>query len=81
MVERMASWVLSKLAEGAIKAGAKLAPQRELDVFPHRLASKGRNWWHLDAWMGAPGWLCIAFGGWTVDVCWKVRGKAAAISA
>jgi hypothetical protein len=71
MRERVIWWGLSKLAEGGIKAAAKLAPQREVDIFPHRLYAKGRKWWHLDAYIGAPGWLCIEFGGWTLDVCWK----------
>jgi hypothetical protein len=81
MSERVIWWGLSMLADGGIKAAAKLAPQREVDIFPHRLYAKGRKWWHLDAYRGAPGWLCIEFGGWTVDVCWKVpkvEGGAAA---
>jgi hypothetical protein len=83
MLERVTSWALSNLAEGAIKAGAKLAPHREVDVFPHRNVAQCRNWWHLDADVlptTGTAWrvLCIAFGGWTVDVCWRAQAEAAA---
>lgn len=78
MTERFIWWALSMVAEGGIRAAANVAPQREVDIFPHRNLAKGRNWWHLDAYKGAPGWFVLAFGGWTVDVCWKVREEATA---
>jgi hypothetical protein len=68
---------LALLAEGAIKAAARVAPQRELDVFPHRLWGRGRPWWHL-AFDRSPGSVSIDIGGWTVDVSWKRREVASA---
>jgi hypothetical protein len=64
MLEGVTSWALSNLAEGAIKAGTKVAPARELDVFPHRLWAKRRKWWHLDAYLGRPaGCASLSAGG------------------
>jgi hypothetical protein len=83
MTERVIWWALAKAAEGINKAAAKLAPCREVDVFPHRNLVKCRRWWHLDAYASAvPGsaWrnVSIEVGGWTIDASWKTRGELAA---
>ncbi len=77
MTERITHHLLNLLAGGIVKAGAKVAPLRELDVFPTRIYAKGCKWWHLDAYLAAPGWLMLAVGGWTVEVSWKMQQKAA----
>lgn len=69
---------LAALASMGIKAGDKLAPALELDIFPHRMYAKGRPWWYMDAYRAAPGWFILKVGGWTVDVCWKMEKELAA---
>lgn len=68
------------LRAGAViinKLGTVLAPRLGLDVYPHRLWATGKTWGHLDVYRDGPGSACVEAGGWTVDVCWKVREEVA----
>jgi hypothetical protein len=78
MIHRLIDWALWGAAAGAVKAGAKLAPQRALDVFPSHALYGARPWWHLDVHRQAPGWLFMEVGSWTVEVAWRTRGQMAA---
>ncbi|MDB5898280.1 MAG: hypothetical protein JWP41_1882 [Ramlibacter sp.] len=76
MTIRAIWWALDTAAAAGIKTAAMVAPHLEVDIFPHRNFAGCRKWWHLDAYLlptTGTAWrgLCIAFGGWTVDVCWK----------
>lgn len=78
MIKLATHKALSALADGINKAAAKVLPQREVDVFPHRVWATGRTWWHLDAYLSAApesAWRAfhLEFGGWTIDASWKAH--------
>lgn len=78
MVRNLIALMLAGIAAGAVKLAAKVAPQREVDVFPHRLYAKGRPWWHVDVYAPEPTWWFVEFGGWTIELAWKTREEMAA---
>jgi hypothetical protein len=69
MLPMMTGRALDALASLGIKLAAKVAPSRQVDIFPHRMYPK--PWWHFSVYMVAPGWLFIEAGVYTVEVAWK----------
>lgn len=79
-MERAVGGVLALVAALCNKAGALMAPKRQLQVYPHRnfATSPGRTWGHFDAYRSGPGEASLEFGGWSVDVSWRSREESAA---
>lgn len=83
-MERVVGGALALTAAMVNKVAALVVPAREVDVFPHRLWAKGRNWRHHDAWTEtAHGWtnMTIEFGGWALQASWRTREEVATWAA
>jgi len=69
--EKLMMKTLTRAADGAVKAAAKLAPKRQFDF----LVTRRTGPWFVDAWRVAPGYYWVQVGHWCLEVAWNTNAE------
>ena len=64
---------LSVLSAPVETLGRVLAPARQFKVVHSHGVYGTRRWSYCNAYFGAPGWLLIDVGSWTIEATWRTR--------